>query len=211
MDEEKKHSRALELGERILCLDFANTLQWHASENPQENLRTYHDLVKWSRNEGLLSEDEAQKLIRQADQDSIDAEKALKKARELREAIYRIFSSVAAGSVPENKDLNIINKNLSKAMTRSRIVIKGKDFAWDFGEDKDVLDWMLDSVVRSSADLLVSDQLNRVKECADDRGCGWLFVDRSRNRSRKWCDMKDCGNRAKAKRFYERRQKNKIE
>ena len=61
---------------------------------------------------------------------------------------------------------------------------------------------MLWPVVQSAVDLMTSPELDRVGQCADDRGCGWLFVDTTKNRSRRWCDMRDCGNRAKARRHY---------
>jgi predicted RNA-binding Zn ribbon-like protein len=63
---------------------------------------------------------------------------------------------------------------------------------------------MLAPIVKSAADLLLSDMLDRVKQCEGDP-CGWLFLDTSRNRSRRWCSMEDCGNRAKARRFYQRK------
>ncbi len=66
------------------------------------------------------------------------------------------------------------------------------------------LDTVLWSVARSSAELLISEDLMRVKECPENDGCGWLFVDTSRNHKRRWCDMEGCGNRAKARRHYER-------
>lgn len=190
-----------------LCLDFANTAQWHASEKPQENLKSYDDLVEWSRNEGLLSAADAQKLKKKATNDQIASAKALKQAIELREAIYRILSLVAANKLPKKRDLAILNRNLAKAMGHSRIIPAQSGYIWDINGDKEELDWMLKPIVRSTAELLTSDELDRVKICADDRGCGWIFLDRSKNRSRRWCDMKDCGNRAKARRFYERKQK----
>jgi len=135
------------------------------------------------------------------------AEKVLKCAIELREIIYRIFSTVAAGDLPKGGDLSTLNRHLAKTMAQSRIIPIKDGFTWDINGNRDELDWMLKPIVRSAAGLLTSDELDRVKECADDKGCGWLFLDRSKNRSRRWCDMKDCGNRAKAKRFYERKQK----
>jgi len=74
------------------------------------------------------------------------------------------------------------------------------------------MDLFLDPIIKSAADLLVSSELKGVKQCADD-ACGWLFMDKSRNNSRRWCSMKDCGNRAKAHRHYLRKcqgEKNKI-
>jgi predicted RNA-binding Zn ribbon-like protein len=196
-----------EYAQKKICLDFANTAQWHASENPQEHLNSYRDLVVWGQKEGVLSAADAQKLIEKAANNRIASEKALKRAIEIREAIYRIFSAVAAGHIAEDGDLSILNRNFAETMARSRIIPTKNGFTWDINGNKDELDWMLKPIVRSAAELLTSDELTRVKECADDKGCGWLFLDQSRNRSRRWCDMKDCGNRAKAKRFYERKQK----
>ncbi len=190
-----------------LCLDFANTAQWHASENPQEKLHSYSDLVRWSLRMGLLSEVGAKKMINEAKKNPVASKKILNRAIELRESIYGIFSAVASGALPKKEDLAILNRNLSKAMANSQILSTKTGFIWEINGEKDELDWMLNPIVRSAAELLTSTELNRVKECADDRGCGWLFLDESRNRSRRWCDMKDCGNRAKARRFYQRRQK----
>jgi predicted RNA-binding Zn ribbon-like protein len=67
------------------------------------------------------------------------------------------------------------------------------------------LEWILNPIFRSATDILVSDELKRIKACADP-DCGWLFIDVSRNKSRRWCDMQDCGNRAKASRFYKKKQ-----
>lgn len=208
MIKENVHAEDIDLIGGKLCLDFSNSADWHASENPQENLNTYNDLVRWSLRAGILSEGDVQKLIRRAERKPSESEKVLRRAIELREAIYRIFSSVAAGSLPKKDDLSVLSRNLSKTMSQSRIIPLKNGFLWDTRGDKDSLDWILNPIVRSAADLLTSDELKRVKECADDRGCGWLFLDSSRNRSRRWCDMKDCGNRAKARRFYKRIQKN---
>ena len=149
---------------------------------------------------------EVQKLNKKAEGNPVTSEKVLKHVIALREAIYHIFSAVAAGHQPEDVDLKILNRDLAKAMGQSRIIAINDGFTWDTNGDKEEVDWILKPIVRSAADLLTSDELDRVKECADDKGCGWLFMDRSRNRSRVWCDMKDCGNRAKARRFYKRRQ-----
>ena len=207
MNKEKMLTEDSGLTREKLCLDFSNTAGMHASENPREKLNTYRDLVKWSLGAGIISEDDAQELIRKAKKKSSESEKVLRHAVALREAIYRIFSSAAAGYPPQEKDFVVLNRNLSKTMANSRLIPKKAGFQWDISGNKETLDWILNPVVRSAADLLTSDKLKRVKECADDRGCGWLFLDRSRNRSRRWCDMKDCGNRAKAQRFYKRKKK----
>lgn len=190
-----------------ICLDFANTAQWHASQNPLEKLPSYQDLVEWSYKAGIISKINAQKMIAAAAKNPNASEKVYGCAIELREAIYRIFSAISSGSHPKQGDLTILNKNLSRTMAHSRIVSQKSGFVWDIQGNEEDLDRMLNPIVRSAAELLTSDELSRVKKCADDRGCGWLFVDRSKNKSRRWCDMKECGNRAKARRHYERKLK----
>ena len=188
---------------RWLCLEFSNTLEWHASDHPQESLITYPDLVKWSGRAGILAETEAQKLLREAARHPRATSAVLKRLAFIREVIYRIFSALAAGRQPKKSDLNILNDILSKAMSRSRIVGTAEGFIWDWADGESALDRMLCPIVRSAAELLTSIELERVREC-EGVGCGWLFVDVSRNRLRRWCDMKSCGNRAKARRHYER-------
>jgi predicted RNA-binding Zn ribbon-like protein len=187
-----------------LCLDFANTVDWHASEHPRENLNTFNDLIIWSEHAGILTRHEAERLTLMAAKSPSKAKLVLQRAVEFRETIYRIFSSVTAGKAPIKEDLSKFNEHLSEAMVRSQIVKTRAGFSWDTSGDKDSLDWMLNPLVRSAADLLVSGELKRVKRCVDPQ-CGWLFLDVSRNKSRRWCDMKDCGNRAKANRFYKRK------
>ena len=98
----------------------------------------------------------------------------------------------------------MLNAELSRSMSKSRLVWNKANFDWDRqGEDGD-LDQVLWWVLRSTTDLLTSEDIQRVGVCADDRGCGWLFYDTSRNRTRQWCSMRGCGNRAKARRHYEK-------
>lgn len=189
----------------VLCLDFANTADWHASPEPEEKLNSYADLVSWGEAAGILSSEDAQHLLHLADNQPVVANAVLRQAITLREAIYRIFSRVAAASSPALGDLGILNAALPDAMSHLQVVALSIGFTWDWTGSLDALDQMLWPVVRSAADLLTSDDLDRVRECADDRGCGFLFIDRSRNRSRRWCSMKSCGNRAKVVRYLERR------
>lgn len=187
-----------------LCLDFANTLDWHASEHPVEKLVTYADFVAWSHKVGLLSEQAAQRLNAQADKHPKLAADVLDKAQTLREALYAIFVAVSHGGTPEAGDVEAVNAALTEMFSRSRLVKSDGGFEWDWGGGEDDLDQMLWWVLRSATDVLTSDELYRVGQCADDRGCGWLFFDTSKNRTRRWCDMRGCGNRAKARRHYEK-------
>ena len=186
-----------------LCLDFANTANWHKSEQPVELLNSYTDLVDWSRHANVLNEREAETLLREAADQPIDAESVLSQAVELREAIYRIFATISENARPAVEDLELLNGALGPALAHARIVEGQDGFTWDWADNQTSLDRMLWPVARSAAELLASAQLGRARQCADEK-CGWLFLDMSRNRSRRWCSMEDCGNRNKARSYYHR-------
>lgn len=188
-----------------LCLDFANTVEWHASDHPQEWLASYSDLVLWGQHAGILTKRKAQQLFQQASDHAAGAAAVLEQAITLREAIYGIFAAVAHGRQPKAADLAALNEALPAALAQSRIVSTAEGFAWEWAGNEDALARLLWPLVRSAAELLTSRELHRVGQCADDRGCGWLFLDTSRNHARRWCDMKDCGNRAKVREHYKRK------
>jgi predicted RNA-binding Zn ribbon-like protein len=122
----------------------------------------------------------------------------------LREAVYRIFSAVAGSRSPQPADLAILNATLAAALASLRIVTMGNGFIWVWGGGEEALDRVVWPVALSAAGLLTSGERRAVRECAATN-CAWLFLDTTRNRSRRWCDMKVCGNRAKARRHYERK------
>jgi predicted RNA-binding Zn ribbon-like protein len=185
-----------------LCLDFANTLS-EGRAHPIERLTAYEDLIAWARQASVLNDGDARRLLRKAHQHPKHATKALAEAIALRESLYRIFSSAVDGSAPLGTDLETLNTALSRALDHLRVAPRAKGFTWEW-DAGDALDRMLWPVVRSAADLLVSDDVRRVRRCGGEN-CDWLFLDTSRNHSRRWCSMRDCGNRAKARRFYARK------
>jgi predicted RNA-binding Zn ribbon-like protein len=186
-----------------LCLEFANTADWHAAPEPEEQLTSYADLVRWSRQLGLVTAREAAALVAQAAAQPALADELYTWALELREAIYRIFAAIAHAAPPAPADLATLNEALPQAFNGPALAAAGDHFTWCYHTGSG-LDRMLWPVLRSAALLLTSPDLDRVGQCADDRGCGYLFFDSSRNRSRRWCDMGSCGNRAKARRHQTR-------
>jgi len=191
------------LGEGNLCIDFVNTVDWRNSKTrKKEMLHDFSALISWSKQMGILEDKTAQILFKKALQQPNKAEQVYEKTIELRELLYRIFSSMATTGQTSNHDLSIFNKYLADSMGKSCCLTPSNNgFVWSFCSEIDSMDLFLDPIIKSAADLLVSSELKRVKQCADD-ACGWLFMDKSRNNSRRWCSMKDCGNRAKAHRHY---------
>jgi predicted RNA-binding Zn ribbon-like protein len=186
-----------------LCLDFSNTAGDRGTEDPQEWLWSYAAFVNWSQYAGLLTGEAAEDLRRTAADRPAEAAATLERAISLREAIYRIFSAVAGERPPDAGDLDRLNSSLAEAMPHLRVIQTADGFGWGWGSEANALDRMLWPIVRSAAELLNADELARVRECANDH-CSWLFLDLSRNHSRRWCDMRNCGNLVKARRHYAR-------
>ena len=118
----------------------------------------------------------------------------------MREAVWAVFSALASGDVPRDSDLALIGDAAAAGAARSRLVYDRDGVGWSLPSDSDELERPLWEIARSAAELLTSGEHDRIKECASTT-CEWVFLDRSRNHSRRWCDMSDCGNRAKARRF----------
>mgnify|MGYP001813977107 CR=1 FL=1 len=192
-----------ELTGGALCLDFANTL----GDRPRsinEHLKTYGDLLRFSRQADSLSVGELKELERLEDKCDGCVDPIFKKVIELRETIFRIFSEVARGGTPTPEDIDHLNNVLQKAMRQLEIRKGEEGFGWAWGGPAQALDRPLWPIARSAADLLTSGDLGCIRECASET-CSWLFMDCSRNQRRRWCDMSTCGNRAKARRHYQRR------
>jgi predicted RNA-binding Zn ribbon-like protein len=165
-----------------LCLDFVNTVDPRHAAPREERLPDYAAVLKWAGQAGI----EASPLAPTA------ASRAHEEAIALRETLYAIFGAVARREAPPEEALRQLNDELAR---RPRRITTG--FAW-------VADDVLAPIVWSAAELLTNGPLERVRECPGDDTCGWLFLDTSRNGSRRWCDMSTCGNREKARRHYRR-------
>lgn len=189
-----------------LCLDFANTVRG-TRDRPAERLKTYQDLLAWGAQAGILNDEDVRYLGRVARAHPRKAAAALADAIALREALFRIVVSVIAGSVPAEGDLSTLNAALPRALNHLRVSARtdGCQCQWEWAAEDGALDRMLWPIARSAADLLVSSEVDRVRRCANSGECDWLFLDTTRNRSRRWCDMSSCGNRAKARRHYARK------
>jgi predicted RNA-binding Zn ribbon-like protein len=187
-----------------LCLDFANTIDARGGVHPRECLRSSADLLRWSHHVGQLNEERVQRLLDEAREHATEATTGYEQALALREAIYRIFSASARGMRPAADDLALLSATYATALTHARIVHSSGGFAWAWSDEENWLDWLLWRLAMSAVELLTSPEICQVKECPGNKGCGWLFLDTSKNGSRHWCSMEGCGSRAKRQRQYER-------
>ncbi len=186
-----------------LCLDFVNTLGGTRAEGGgNEHLTDYATFVDWAALAGAVDAAQARRLRRFAADHPRSAAEALASAIALREALYFIFYAAMRGDAPLADDLEVLQRHLQRALREPRIVRADGRFTVAFADDG-AATAPLDTIARSAVELLASADLGRVRVCSSD-GCDWLFVDQTRNGSRRWCEMKACGNRAKARRHYHR-------
>lgn len=167
-----------------VCIRFANTLGYRGRSEPNERLASPEQLQKWLLGSNLLAGDL-----------ELD-EQMLERARSLREAIYAIFAAVGIGSKPNPDDVEVCNGELAEALAKVELT---DDLKWSLTEENPAERAMM-LLVLSAAAFLTSGETKRIRTCADE-DCRWLFLDHSKNQSRRWCSMSDCGNLAKARRF----------
>jgi predicted RNA-binding Zn ribbon-like protein len=200
------------------CLDFANTLEPRGGPPPhvippghpiRDELNDYDELVAWAVHKGTIDAGQGVGLLHVADGDSIAAAATLDRAHTLRDAIYRAFWSIAHGETPAQDDLETIAREYARAAANARLAPSPTGIAWEWQSDEPALDRPIWPVAWSAVDLLTTGDHRRIKVCPGPGNqpvtCAWLFYDTTKNASRRWCSMEDCGATAKAIHQAERR------
>ena len=186
-----------------VALDFANSVSRRDSrEKTVEHLNNYHDLIAFAVQSNLINRHEADALAHEGGTQKRTAEQVLRKAIAFREALFEVFAHLAAGDPAPADDLSLVEETATESLTHRHIVRAdgGYQWAWDEAPKLERILW---PIAASAVDLLVSPDLHQLREC-EAGDCYWLFLDNSRNRSRRWCSMASCGNREKARRHYRR-------
>jgi predicted RNA-binding Zn ribbon-like protein len=184
------------------ALDFHNTLAWPIPQGVNERLVDASDLIRWCRSAGILTAGEASGLERRAATHPAESRRVVAEARRLRRILHDALFLVAHGKRLRERDLESLNGEVRRALASLRLDESRGSVRWS-NDSRAGLSMMVHRLAWSAAQLLTSADLERLRSCANDR-CGWLFLDESRNRSRRWCSMEECGSRAKARRYYRR-------
>ncbi|MGH9219380.1 MAG: CGNR zinc finger domain-containing protein [Vicinamibacterales bacterium] len=183
--------------DRVLA--FVNTLSARVTDAPVERLVSYDALVDWAREQHLIPAAAAERLVHEGRRHPHQAAVVLARAREFREAINGLAVSIDQERQPGPAVLATIGECLAAAYANGRLVPHQGALQWVAGADDD-LNRILWEIGRAAGRLVLSPRLSRIRACAAS-DCGWWFVDDTKNRSRRWCDMKICGNREKVRRF----------
>jgi predicted RNA-binding Zn ribbon-like protein len=192
----------------VPCLNFANTSSGRGTPLRQEHLRSYDLLLAWSEHAGLATRARRLRLSRLAARQPRAAARVLRRALTLREAIHATGAALAHAAPPPAPALVVLNRELAAAMAQARLHPAIGGFAWDWAAAPAALEGVLWPLARSAADLLVAPSNARIKQCPG-HGCGWIFLDLTKNGNRRWCEMEVCGTRAKIRRYRDRRRHKK--
>ncbi len=192
-----------------LCLDFINTLDDRFSDKPKELLADYSDLAKFGEEAGVLTPAQYKYFLENAPLKGDDSERALRSARKLREALYKIFRALMNHQPAPQAAMDTLNAKIHDAALHSQLVQTetasgARACEWRFDDLTSSFEGILWPITRAAADLLASPNLELVRACSSPT-CQWLFLDTSKNHRRRWCSMRLCGNRAKVKDFYARK------
>lgn len=184
-----------------LCLAFANTRFWRGRDAPTETLGGIDDLLGWLASTAKLPADVVETIGNRIRRRPAEGDALFAAAIELREAIYRMFSALAASEPVGERELALLNRALAEAPERETLARARGGYAWAVTRIDMTAPGLLAPVLWSAADLVTHAEHRRVRRCAND-ACLWLFVDESKAGTRRWCDMASCGNRAKSRRHY---------
>jgi predicted RNA-binding Zn ribbon-like protein len=181
------------------ALDLVNTLDWRFRESgPEELLEDYEDVVRFTEQTGLMSTADARRLLRSVPENR--AAKVVAAVRELREAAAEVLYAAVDGKSPSASNVKRLEACFAAAKGQEELQWDGEKLRWMLQETTSLPALPLWLLSLSAASLMTSEEMHLVCECGNAE-CRWLFVDTSKNHTRRWCNMKICGNRMKARRF----------
>jgi len=204
--ENKRLINQLKLDGGWLCLDFINTVNNRKTEAYIEYLSSYDDLLHWTGRVEMLTPDQIMTLRSIAAKDALKTGKIWIKILEARETLYNLILSLVKQEFPSKIIVVAYNKLLSHSLRKLQLNFAHPQYPGMEWKVKNDLELPLYPIIKSMYDLLTSNLIHKVKECS---ACGWLYFDRSKNNSRRWCNMLTCGSLNKSRNFYQRQRQSK--
>ena len=184
-------------------LDLVNTLDWRfREEGSEEFLETYKDLLDFAEQSQLIAPRQTRRMLRAVNESA--AHRVLASVKELREGAASVFYSLLDGAAPAAATIKTLEKYFRSARDHQRLTWSDGRLVWDWTEADPSPELVLWLPSLSAAHLMTSEDMQRVRACGNAE-CRWLFLDTSKNHTRRWCDMRICGNRMKARRFKAQR------
>lgn len=193
------NGRVFELTGGHPALDLVNTLDWRFRElGPEEFLQDFGDVVRFTEQTGLMNAADARKLLRNVPESK--AARVVNGVRELREAAAAALYAAVDGKRPSVAALKRLEDCFAEAGKQQELRWDGEQLTWILPQASSLPELPLWLLSLSTEEFMTSEQMRLLRECGNAE-CRWLFVDTSKNHTRRWCNMKICGNRMKARRF----------
>jgi predicted RNA-binding Zn ribbon-like protein len=189
------------LAREELCIKFVDTVAWRLADQPEDRVATPEKLLSWLAAAGLMEPAQVMRIGTRWRHAPREAAASLKSAAELREAIYSLLVARIRNGRADARSLEVVNGHLTSP--RGPLLVATRN-GLKWRNSKAGLDGLLGPIAWSAATLLTSPRAAKIRQCQDQRGCGWLFLDESRAQNRRWCSMGNCGNLAKSRRHYRR-------
>ena len=193
--------RGIDLDGGHPALDFVNTVHSWTDADPRDYWSSPVELVAWHQHRGLIAPATADAFCRLA---PAAARRLLGRARDARRRLHALFAGIAATGRANRGALGWLEVALGAANRFRHLEAAGDGVAWTVKPDAARPGSLLAPVLFAAAELLTTADFDRIKSCPPPDGCGWVFLDTSRNGRRVWCNMKACGNAAKVRRFRDR-------
>jgi predicted RNA-binding Zn ribbon-like protein len=190
--------KTLSLDGGCLSFNFLNTVYSRKDDILYDYLKSYDDLLEWCKKANAFRDQRIKKLHQYAAQDPKTASKILLRIVKAREAMFDVFSNLHHHQHMDAESMNRFNKEMSQALMHLQFIIKEDDMAitWPSVVSLEEPLWL---IMKSAFDVWTSEDPLRIKECP---GCGYIFLDKTKNNGRRWCSMKTCGSNDKSLRYY---------
>jgi len=201
--EANKDIYTLRLDGGNLSLNFVNTVEYRNEEFAVDFLHHYLDLITWANFADGVGDYQKEMLQGLSQEKSNEAKQIYCEAIQLREAMYEYIINLINQEEVRPASMQMINQWIPRAFSNLELRLVDRDYVLDWNVDNFGLESVLWPIIKAFVDLVTSKNSKRIKRCSN---CGWLFVDNSKNRSRRWCSMEICGNRVKARRFAQKAQ-----
>jgi predicted RNA-binding Zn ribbon-like protein len=199
----ESHAGSLALIGSELAFDFTNTSSGRGFPTHQEHLRSAENVVDWAQHAKLMGPEDAEWLRAAVSADQGLAGRMLRRALELRETIFAIAVEIAAGRSAPKPQVDTLTQMHAACIACAKLTLIEGRYFWSWTPKESAVEAVLGPIVLSALAVLTQADLSRVKQCQGDK-CGWLFFDTTKNKSRRWCEMEVCGNRAKQRRHSAR-------
>ena len=185
-----------------LSIKFVNTVAWRLRDPAEDRVASPEAVLKWLLDARLVDRSSFLTIKARWKRAPREGKAFFEAAVELREAIYSLFVARIEDKKADSAATGVLNMHLAESMHNLALISSQKGLEWKTSSGAIAPEALLRPIAWSAAGLLTGPRAQRVKQCQDERGCGWLFIDESRAQNRRWCSMGDCGNLAKSRRHY---------